>query len=95
MTAAALERTIPLDDIARQAHEASAGRVLLIVLTAIPWAIGYATAKLCHFLWIGLAQLYSAARTGWADAYGPSKRTQILLLERQVAELAAALERVG
>ena len=95
MTAAALERTVPLDDIARQAHQANAARVLLIVVTAIPWGIGYAVAKLCHFAWIGLAHLWSAYRTGWTDAHGPSKRAQILLLERQVAELAAALERVG
>lgn len=95
MTAAALERTVPLDDITRQAHQANAGRVLLIVLTAIPWGIGFALAKVCHFVFIGLAHLYSSVRTGWTDAHGPSKRTQILLLERQVAELVTALERVG
>ena len=54
---------IPVDDITAQAREVHFGRVLLTVIAAVFWSIGWVTAK----AFLAVAWCAVAVRQGWRE----------------------------
>lgn len=93
MTTTAIER-VPAERIAHLAAETTPKATALLAVTWLFWALGYAVRFVFLGLWKIVIYAWSAARTGWEDCGGPSKRAQITRLEQQLTEALAALERL-
>jgi hypothetical protein len=87
-----LER-VPVERIQARAAEASPKHFAQLAVAGFFWLIGYLIRGLFMVAWKACVLCWSAARTGWEDYGGPSKRAQIAGLEAQLAQAMAALER--
>ncbi len=63
-----LTERVPLDRIERRARQAHPGRVLLTVIAAVLFALGWATYKTCAIAWLAAAWAGSAVIEGWQTA---------------------------
>jgi uncharacterized membrane protein YedE/YeeE len=59
---------VPLDRIERRARQAHPGRVLLTLLAALLFAVGWVAFKLCAITWLAAAWAGSAVIEGWSSA---------------------------
>lgn len=59
--------TIPVERIDTEARQLDPVKVLLTVIAAIPFVLGWIVGK----TWLALAWLLTAARVGWQVARGP------------------------
>ena len=67
-----ITQRVPLDDITRQAREVRFGRVLLTVLAAVFFGLGWAAGR----FFLGIAWCLIAVRVGWqagAARGGPAR----------------------
>jgi hypothetical protein len=63
-----LTERIPLDRIERRARHARPGRVLLTVIAAVLFALGWLACKAFAVAWLALAWCGSALAEGWISA---------------------------
>jgi uncharacterized membrane protein YedE/YeeE len=59
---------IPLDRIEQRARQAHPGRVLLTVIAAVLFGLGWLAFKLCAVTWLAVAWCGSAVAEGWISA---------------------------
>jgi uncharacterized membrane protein YedE/YeeE len=59
---------IPLDRIDGRARHARPGRVLLTVVAAVLFGLGWLTYKTCALAWLAVAWCGSAVIEGWQTA---------------------------
>ncbi|HEU4542571.1 MAG TPA: hypothetical protein VFR23_15700 [Jiangellaceae bacterium] len=60
-----------VDEITRQAREVRFGRVLLTVIAAVLFGIGWIVAKTFTVLWFALAWSATAVKLGWQEGRKP------------------------
>jgi len=59
---------IPIDDISARARQARPGRVLLTVVAAVLFGLGWLAYKACAVTWLAAAWCGSAVIEGWQQA---------------------------
>jgi len=89
----AITERIPLDSITEQAHQVRPGRTALTLIAAVLYGLGWITARVFAVLWLAGVWSAVAVREGWRASHGPSRRTQIAVLEAQVEEQKTQLSR--
>lgn len=83
-----------LTRVEAQAAEIKPGRTVLAAVAWVLYGLGYAAALLMtRVIWGSSKFALAAVRVGWVSAVGPSKRSQIEALKRQVADQAMQLSR--
>jgi hypothetical protein len=60
-----------IDVIAARARDAKPGRVLLTVLAAVLFCLGWGVRKFFAVIWLAVAWSYFAAAEGWNEAAKP------------------------
>ena len=63
-----LAERVPLDRIERRARRAHPGRVLLSVVAAVLFGLGWLAYRLCAITWLAVAWCGSAVIEGWQTA---------------------------
>jgi hypothetical protein len=67
---------VPLEEINTQARQVEFGRVLLTVIAAVLFGVGWLAGKTFSLLWLGLAWSVVAVKVGWkqgrAGTRGPA-----------------------
>jgi len=63
-----LAERVPLDRIERRARQAHPGRVLLTVIAAVLFGLGWLAYKACAVTWLAAAWCGSAVIEGWQTA---------------------------
>jgi len=69
-----LTERVPLDRIEQRARQAHPGRVLLTVIAAILYAVGWVAFKACAVTWLAGAWCASAVIEGWMSAKAGQRR---------------------
>jgi uncharacterized membrane protein YedE/YeeE len=59
---------VPLDRIEQRARQAHPGRVLLTVIAAVLFGLGWVAFKACAVMWLAVAWCASAVIEGWQSA---------------------------
>ena len=72
-TIRAERRPLPyrVESITEQAREVHAGRVLLTLIAALFFGLGWIVAKTCAVAWLAIAWCAVATREGWREARKP------------------------
>lgn len=68
-----LTASIPLDRVAERAQPVNLGRLFLLVVVGVCYALGFVAAKLVMGIGIVLGWVAAAAVTGWQDAHRPAE----------------------
>ena len=90
-----LYERMPVDEITAQARTVRPGRVLVGVIAACLWMVGFATAKLFGVLWFAGVWAAVAVRTGWREARGePLNQPRLEEVMAENERLRAELARV-
>lgn len=59
---------VPVEDITARARQVQFGRVLLTIIAAILYGVGWVAAKVLGGLWLALAWSVVAIKVGWTEA---------------------------
>jgi uncharacterized membrane protein YedE/YeeE len=59
---------VPLDRIEQRARHARPGRVLLTVIAAVLFGLGWVACRACAVAWLAVAWCGSAVAEGWISA---------------------------
>ena len=59
---------VPLDRIEQRARQAHPGRVLLTVIAAVLFGVGWLACRACAVTWLAAAWCASAVIEGWQSA---------------------------
>lgn len=65
---------VPVERIGERARAANPGRVVLTVIAALFFALGWITCKTCAGAWLVIAWCGSAVAEGWITARAASGR---------------------
>jgi hypothetical protein len=63
-----LTERVPLDRIEARARQAHPGRVILTLIAALLFGLGWLAYKTCAVTWLALAWCGSAVIEGWSSA---------------------------
>jgi uncharacterized oligopeptide transporter (OPT) family protein len=66
-----LER-VPIDRIQERARPVNLGRLLILAIVGVFYALGFVTAKAVMLAGVALGWVAAAAVTGWQDAHKPA-----------------------
>lgn len=69
----AVLQQVPVERINAQARELDPARVLLTLLAAPLFVLGWATAKVVRAVWIAFAWTWTAARVGWQEGWNSQR----------------------
>ena len=76
MTATPLDR-VPVERIGERARNAKPGRTLLVVLTGLLFALGWAAFKVLALAWLAVAWTGAAVAEGWVSARADTRAKQV------------------
>jgi hypothetical protein len=63
---------VPVERITVEARQVDVGRLVLTVLAAVLYAVGWSAGKVLGAVWLALAWSGTAVRLGWQEARKPT-----------------------